>query len=672
MILNYKKFNPLGFHLLKLMQDTSIRNIILFGGSSSGKTYSMAQCVLIMTMWEGTNHLVMRKVGASIKDSVYQDFKTAVDQLGIAGHFRFTDGTKTIKCLDNNARIVFKGLDDAEKIKGLSSFKRVILDEWSEYEPEDYKQIRLRLRGMKGQQIITTFNPIKETHWIKKDIFDKQNWHDVPMTVELGGMQLPAELTEVKSIKMNEPRTIMHKRTGELITHAPDTVVIQTTYLNNFWVVGSPDGTYGYYDDQCIATFEYDREHDPDYYNVYALGEWGVIRSGAEFFSSFNRGMHTAEVKYNPELPIHLSIDNNRLPYISISYWQIDTTDGVNLIQIDETCAEAPNNSARKAAKLVARRLHEYGVDKIFLHGDATTKNGSTVDDECRSFFDLFIDQLHKDGIDVVDMIGNKNPSVPMSGEFINTILDGQIIGYKITIGENCVVSTEDYMSVQKDANGAIQKTKVKNKISGTTYEEHGHLSDTFRYVVCDVFKDEFTLFSNKRKRNKFNRAGMINYYNPDTECAYVADVMYIMPDVNDRTVAVHGMKCGDKWHIVSVEYHDEVLDSFSIENACVTHNAGITVFECARPYYPVVRSLRDKMGNVRVKKEGDDMPARINATSSLIENHVLFNPILARDDEEYRLFIESLLDYGKDQECIYASACLSGFMQFVLRNIAV
>ena len=125
MILNYKLFNPLFFYLLMFLQNKTIRNIIMYGGSSSGKTYSMAQAILILTLWEGTNHLVMRKVGASIKDTVYQDFKTAAEQLEISKLFKFSDGVKTITCIQNKARIVFKGLDDAEKIKGLSSFKRV-------------------------------------------------------------------------------------------------------------------------------------------------------------------------------------------------------------------------------------------------------------------------------------------------------------------------------------------------------------------------------------------------------------------------------------------------------------------------------------------------------------------------------------------------------------------
>ena len=124
-VLNYKKFNPLGFWLLKLMQDESRRFIILWGGSSSGKSYSEAQVVLLMTLFDNENTLVYRKVGATIKDTIYEDFKVASVQLGIASMFEFKE--RRIVCVPNGARIDFKGLDDSEKIKGISNYKRVFL-----------------------------------------------------------------------------------------------------------------------------------------------------------------------------------------------------------------------------------------------------------------------------------------------------------------------------------------------------------------------------------------------------------------------------------------------------------------------------------------------------------------------------------------------------------------
>lgn len=667
MEINPKKLNPVGFHLMKLMQDTTIRFIILFGGSSSGKTYSVAQMVLIFTLWEGTNTLVMRKVGASIKDSIYQDFVTAASQLGISKMFKFSDGVKTIKCLTNGARIVFKGLDDSEKIKGLSSFKRVVMDEWSEFDEEDFKQIRLRLRGMEGQQIICTFNPIKETHWIKKKLFDTQKWHDVPMEIEIAGRVIPSELTGVKSIRMNEPREIMHKRTGEIIHHDPDTVVIQTTYLNNFWVVGSPDGTYGYYDEQCIATFEFDRINDPDYYNVYALGEWGVIRTGSEFFGSFNRGKHSKEVSYNSSLPVHICVDSNVLPYITCTYWQVDIGAKTTIYQFDETLATSPNNTVRKAAKLVAKRLREFAPEKIFIHGDASTRASNNIDDEKRSFLDLFIDTLHKEGIEVEDKVSTKNPSVPMSGEFINAIFDEIIPGYEIVIGENCKTSIEDYMSVQKDVNGAILKTKVKNKITMQTYEEHGHISDTFRYIVTDILRDEFLLFSNRRKRNLYAKDGTIHFFNPDTEYQYSRDIVYAQPNINGKYVMVHGKMCGDRWHITNIAFR-ETTSTEEIRQSLVAEQGVQTIVECASAYFRFVRELRKDIPSVRVMNEASDIDQRIAATSDFVREHLLFNETKLSDDVEYAQFMNNMLDYNKDSDSKEASAVLSGFVKFVVK----
>lgn len=664
--INYKKLNPLGFHLMKLMQDSAIRLIILYGGSSSGKTYSVAQIVLLMTVWDCGNTLVMRKVGATISKTIYEDFKVAARQMGLGKWMRFKDGVRQVVCY-NGARIDFGGLDDPEKIKGISNYKRVVLDEWSEFDSEDFKQVRKRLRGKAGQQIITTFNPIKETHWIKREVFDTERWHDLPMEISIGGEPIPPQYTAVKSIRTNEPKMILNPRTGEVDEHAPDTVVIQSTYLNNFWVVGSPDGTYGYYDEQCIADFEKDRINDPDYYNVYALGEWGVIRTGSEFLGSFSRGKHCADLSYDPTLPVHISVDSNVLPYISITYWQVDTSNGCAIRQIGETCAASPDNTVRKSAKLVASRLRELAPDKVFLHGDASTRAANNIDDEKRSFLDLFIETLRKEGVEVEDKVGSKNPSVAMSGEFINAIFDGILPGLSITIGNECRTSIEDYTSVQKDANGAILKTRVKNKITMQTYEEHGHLCDCLRYICCGVLREEFLAYTNRRKRNLYAKDGTIHFYNPSTQCAYSRDVAYVMPNLNGKFVAVHGKLCGDKWHIADVVLR-ETSSTDEMGDALVSLGAASYTVECAAAYFAFVRELRSALPSVRAVNEVADIDRRIAATSDFVRNHLLFNEGKLGDSAEYAQFMASLLDYNKDSASKEASACLSGFIQHVIK----
>lgn len=666
MIVNYKKLNPNGFYLLKYLQDILIRFIILYGGSSSGKSYSVAQTILIQTLQDRENTLVMRKVGASIQKTIYEDYKVAAKGLGIDHLFRFQQNT--IKCLYNGAKIDFSGLDDPEKIKGISNYKRVHLEELSEFDEPDLKQIRKRLRGKVGQQIICTFNPVSETCWIKKKLFDTEKWHDVPMTVEIAGKALPEELTKVKSIRMNSTKSILNPRTRQIEEHAPDMVVIQSTYLNNFWVVGSPDGTYGYYDEQCIADFEKDRLNDPDYYNIYALGEWGVIRTGSEFCGSFNRGKHSGERLYRQDLPIHISVDNNVLPYISVSYWQVDLSAGIKIWQFHETCAESPNNTVKKSSKLVGKYLKDIGYcDKVYLHGDASTKYANSIDDEKRSWMDLFIDTLQKEGFEIEDKVGNKNPSVAMTGEFINAIFDEIVPGIEIGIDESCTVSIEDYMSVQKDANGAILKTKVKNKITMQTYEEHGHLSDTFRYVVADLCHEEYTAFSNRRKRNLYGNKGAFSYYNPGTEYEYSNKIVYVVPNVNGRFLLVQAFRCGEKWHLVDIVYR-QTASMEEIKSSIKKHEASLYIVECSNVYFPMVRELRCSLPEVKVAKEYPDVDKRIAATSDFIKEYFLLSEKKLEDSDEYGSFLASLLDYNIDSENKEANITLSGLAYYIIK----
>ena len=162
-----QKLSPNGFYLWQYTLEPSVRYIVLYGGSSSGKSFSVAQIFSALAIFEGQNQLVMRKVGASIEKTIYADFRAAVDTLNLPEGLRPRFKQNCI-IFGNGAKIDFSGLDDPEKIKGISNYKRVFLDELSEYDESDFKQIRLRLRGQEGQQIVAAFNPISEEHWIKK------------------------------------------------------------------------------------------------------------------------------------------------------------------------------------------------------------------------------------------------------------------------------------------------------------------------------------------------------------------------------------------------------------------------------------------------------------------------------------------------------------------------
>ena len=669
MIIERELFSPNAFWVWRYTLDPSVRNIVLMGGSSSSKSYSVAQFLSILTYWECSNQLVMRKVGASIEKTIYTDFKTAINGIeGLAEHCRFKQNSIVF---DNGAKIDFTGLDDSEKIKGISQYKRVFLDELSEYEESDLKQIRLRLRGMEGQQILAAFNPISEEHWIKKKWFDLEEWHEVPMELTIGGEKLPPELCRVKAVLMNSPKMILNHRTGEFEEHAPDTVIIQSTYLNNFWVVGSPDGKYGYYDYQAIANFERDRINDPDYFQVYALGEWGHIRTGAEFFPSFNRGTVCGNHPFNPELPIHVCMDSNVLPYVTATFFQKEykPDDVQQVTQFDELPIESPNNSARKAARVIAGRLREYHYeDKVYLHGDASGKAANTIDEQNRSFFDLVIDELEKEGMDVVDCISKKNPSVSASGEFINAVWDGRVPGVVIKIDNSCHTSIDDYQAVQKDENGAMAKIKVKDPVSKLSYEAHGHCSDCLRYACTDLLRSQFTEFSMGRKRSLYNESEF-KFFNPATEYDYSTTIVYVLPNFGGVFSLVRVAKVGDRWHLIdvccrTVKGNDEIV------SAVTGRPADRYVVECPQAYFPMVRDLRAILGDVAVVKMGSDHRTRIAATSDWIRAHVHIDPERL-NDPDYGRFVNDVLDYNDESpaEIAVASAALSGVARIIIRN---
>jgi PBSX family phage terminase large subunit len=669
MLIDRELFSPNAFWLWKYTLDPSVRFIVLYGGSSSGKSYSVAQFFAILAYYEECSMLVMRKVGASIEKTIYADFKAAINNIeGLAECCRFKQNSIVF---NNGGKIDFSGLDDPEKIKGISQYKRVFLDELSEYDETDFKQIRLRLRGQEGQQIVAAFNPISEEHWIKKHWFDREEWHEIPMSLTVGGETLPPELCAVKSVRMNSEKLILNPNTGEYDRHAPDTIVIQSTYLNNFWVVGSPDGTYGYYDYQAIANFENDRINDPDYYQVYALGEWGHIRTGAEFFPSFNRGVVCGKFPFNPELPIHISMDSNVLPYVTATFFQKEykPDDYQQVTQIDELPIESPNNSARKAAKVIAKRLREYNyTEKVYLHGDASGKAANTIDSENRSFFDLVIDELEKEGFDVVDNIGSKNPSVATTGEFINAVWDGRVPNVAIRIDNDCSVSIDDYQAVQKDENGAIAKTKVTNPVTKQKYEAHGHITDTLRYAVHDLLRQQYTEFSMGRKRSLYSESEF-NFFNPATSYEYERTVVYVIPSIGGLFVLGRVSRIGDRWHLTDV-CRREVKGNEEIEAAVRALSAEQYMVECQPAYFPMVRNLRKELGNVNVLKMTPDIRTRITAMSDWVRAHVHIDPE-RMNEPEYGQFINDVLDYSDTSavETVGASAVLSGLARIIVRN---
>jgi phage terminase large subunit len=218
------------------LYDNTNRYLVLWGGGSSGKSYFAAEKIIYRMMVE-TPHkiLCVRKVGKTLRDSMFAELKRVCHEWGVAKLFKFPKGVTSelyIQCRANGNEIIFVGLDDVEKIKSIVGITSMWIEEPTELSLEEFSQLDIRMRGetKNYKQIILTFNPIYITHWLKGEFFN-----------------------------LEHPKA--------------NTTSCHSTYHNNKFL-----------DDASREVLEGFKLTDPYYYAVYCLGQWGIL--GKTIFDS--------------------------------------------------------------------------------------------------------------------------------------------------------------------------------------------------------------------------------------------------------------------------------------------------------------------------------------------------------------------------------------------------
>ena len=203
-----------------------LRYLVLYGGAGSGKSVFAAQKILCRLLDEDSHRfLLIRKVSKTIRKSQFQLFKDLIFMYGLGSLFEFKSSEMTIVCKANGNEIVSAGMDDPEKIKSITGITGIWIEEATELTWEDFKQLDLRLRGLLSnyKQIILSFNPISDTHWL------------------------------IKKFVHNTPE---------------DTAVCLTTYKDNKFI-----------DEEYKKVLESLKHEDENLYNIYALGIPGTLKN---------------------------------------------------------------------------------------------------------------------------------------------------------------------------------------------------------------------------------------------------------------------------------------------------------------------------------------------------------------------------------------------------------
>lgn len=193
-----------------------------YGGSGSGKSKFITQKLTMMLLKEKRKLLCVRQTFSSMRDSVFNEFKTVFAELKIDGHMKVKESNLDIT-FPNGSQIIFKGCDNETKLLSISGITDCWVEEAFEVSREMYDQLILRVRNdsVKNHFFIS-FNPINENHWL----------HDY----------VEKELRE-----------------------SDDALVMHSTYKDNKFLPQS-----------YIESIESMAQTNPQKYRIFALGQWGT------------------------------------------------------------------------------------------------------------------------------------------------------------------------------------------------------------------------------------------------------------------------------------------------------------------------------------------------------------------------------------------------------------
>lgn len=218
----------------------------LKGGRGSLKTSTTAiEIVYGIIRDPEANALVLRKVGDTLRGSVNQSLLWAINKLGWDSYFDSTTSPAEITYKLTGQKIIMKGADKPEKLKGLNLAKGYFKYVWYEEVSEFASMAEIRsinqtvLRGGKQQIRFYTFNPPPDEHnWVNKEtniqlprrLIHHSDYRTVPP--EWLGEQF---LKEAEQLKERDYDRYRHEYLGEVVGRSDKLV------MAGKWEVGDRD-----------------------------------------------------------------------------------------------------------------------------------------------------------------------------------------------------------------------------------------------------------------------------------------------------------------------------------------------------------------------------------------------------------------------------------------------
>jgi hypothetical protein len=222
-------------------------------------------------------------------------------------------------------------------------------------------------------------------------------------------------------------------------------------------------------------------------YEVFVNGNWELQeRTGAEFYKYFRLDKHVGHCAYNPDLPIHISWDENVNPYLPCGIFQVQNKE---IRFVDLILGVNPNNTIKDVCREFKFRYKNHKTG-LFVYGDATSQKQDVKAEKGYNFFTLILNELKEYA--PIKRVPASNPSVVMRGQFMNAVFYNGFEGISIMISPELKDAINDFTNTKEAADGTKLKRTVKNEKTGVSYQPEGHITDLTDYLVCRLFTDEY------------------------------------------------------------------------------------------------------------------------------------------------------------------------------------
>lgn len=172
-------------HFIDFIQDWNYKFYFLVGGYGSSKSYHVATKLLLKLASEKRLALVVREVYDTIRDSCFSLFEEVALRIGIYDHLKFKTSPMQV-IFPNGSKIIFKGLDNPQKLKSINGVSIVWLEECSECKYEAYKELLGRLRHKElSNHIICSTNPVGTDNWTYSHFFKNDENNKIVLDDEI-------------------------------------------------------------------------------------------------------------------------------------------------------------------------------------------------------------------------------------------------------------------------------------------------------------------------------------------------------------------------------------------------------------------------------------------------------------------------------------------------------